>query len=197
MNKLQITIEKAITAYNNGSNEQKQLLVDLFGQDVFKPTDVRKRIKTLQDACRELGEEHPFVQTYRWLFEIATCKDCMIDTFNIDVVAYLKLRIIVTALNEGWTPKFEEGEQRYYPRFWICTNKQIEEISKKGKIKACSVGLRSGNHSNAGVCLVYAYASYASSSSYTLYGGQLALKTEELAEYAGKQFIGIYQDFLI
>lgn len=197
MNKLQITIEKAIIAYNNGSNEQKQLLVDLFGQDVFKPTDVRKRIKTLQDACRELGEEHPFVQTYRRLFEIATCKDCMIDTFNIDVVAYLKLRIIVTALNERWTPKFEEGEQRYYPQFWICTNKQIKKISKKGKIKACSGVLQSGYNSHAVGGLAYANANYASSYSSTYYGGRLALKTEELAEYAGKQFIGIYQDFLI
>lgn len=64
MKKLEITVESAVTAYNNASDEQKQLLVDLFGKDVFKPTDVRERIKTFEDALRELGEEHPLVQAY-------------------------------------------------------------------------------------------------------------------------------------
>lgn len=44
--------------------------------------------------------------------------------------------------------------------------------------------------------LVYTGVRNASLSSYTYYGSRLAFKSEELAEYAGKQFIDIYADYL-
>lgn len=197
MKKLEITVESAVTAYNNASDEQKQLLVDLFGKDVFKPTDVRERIKTFEDALRELGEEHPLVQAYRQLFEIATCEDYMRETFGADIVAYLKLRIIVAALNEGWTPKFEKDEWRYYPWFWLYTNGQIEEMNEEEKAQVCRVVGRASFHAIAFGGLVYSVAVSVSSLSYTGGGSRLAFKTEELAEYAGKQFIEIYRDFMI
>lgn len=197
MKKLEIAVESAVTAYNNASDEQKQLLVDLFGKDVFKPTDVRERIKTFEDACRELGEEHPLVQSYKPLFEIATCDGCMGKAFDSDIVAYLKLRIIVAALNEGWTPKFEEDEWRYYPWFWLYTNEQIEKMNEEEKAKVCRVVGRASYNAFAGGGLVFSYADYVSTLSVTFLGSRLAFKTEELAEYAGKQFIEIYRDFMI
>ena len=69
--------------------------------------DITKRIKTFEDACEALGNEHPYVKEY-------------LSTVNIninitqDLISYLKLRIITEALNEGWKPTFDEGEYRYY-----------------------------------------------------------------------------------
>lgn len=72
-----------------------------------KPKDVTERIKTFEDACKELGNEHPFVRTYN---EYA--RNMSEENKNdVDVIAYLKLRIIVAALNEGWKPKFTEDER--------------------------------------------------------------------------------------
>ena len=75
--------------------------------------DVTERIKTFEDACNELGEEHPLIQAYRQLLEIATCEDYVRETFGADTVSYLKLRIIAAALNEGWEPTFDKDERRW------------------------------------------------------------------------------------
>lgn len=72
-----------------------------------KPKDVMERIKTFEDALNELGRSHPLV-----------CQYNNIDDVDSDLSAYLKLRIIVAALNEGWTPKFTEDEYRFYPWFF-------------------------------------------------------------------------------
>lgn len=128
--------------------------------------DVTGRIKTFEDACNELGEEHPLIQAYRQLLEIATCEDYVRETFGADTVSYLKLRIIAAALNEGWEPTFDKDERRWYPWFTV----------KQGS-------------------LVCAVAGYAGSFSSANYGVRLAFKSGELAEYAGKQFIDIYKDF--
>ena len=63
-----------------------------------KPKDVTERIKTFEDACEELGNDHPFVRTYN---EYA--RNISEENKNdVDIIAYLKLRIIVAALNEGY-----------------------------------------------------------------------------------------------
>lgn len=124
--------------------------------------DVTERIKTVQDACAELGEKHPLVTQYRLSVAAAYKGDPMTEDF----IAFLKLRIIATALNEGWEPTFEKGEERWYPWFMV----------KQGG-------------------LVYAYAYHAGSYSYAYHGVRLVFKSKELAEYAGKQFIDIYKDF--
>ena len=84
--------------------------------------DVRKRIKTFEDACREIG-----IDAEAWN------RDKISLGLEPDVLAFLKLRIIVKALNEGWEPQFTEDECRYYPWFILykikfhfnCFNKLI------------------------------------------------------------------------
>lgn len=49
----------------------------------------------------------------------------------------------------------------------------------------------------AGGGLAYAYAYNASSNSNGDFGSRLAFKSEELAEYAGNQFIEIFADFML
>ena len=47
-----------------------------------------------------------------------------------DILAYLKLRIIVQALNEGWKPKFTEGEVRYHPWFKLFTDQERTKMAR-------------------------------------------------------------------
>lgn len=126
------------------------------------PKDVRDRIKTVQDACNELGDKHPLVVQYRLSVAVAYKGDPMTE----DLIAYLKLRIITAALNEGWEPTFKRDEKRWYPWF--------DSLQDE---------------------LLYAAAFYAGLYSYSSNGVRLAFKSKELAEYAGKQFIDIYKDF--
>ena len=179
--KISINKENVMNAYKHASEEQKALLENMFGKDVFQPKNIMERVKTFEDACEVLGEEHSYVQEYRGVANINF-------DFTQDIIAYLKLRIICASLNEGWKPKFDGDEFRYYPLFYIYTKGEYEKLNKDEK-KKCRVVGRSD--SSAG-----AYASGASSVSHTVIGSRLVFKTRELAEYFEKQFIDIWEDYL-
>lgn len=169
-----------------------------------QPKDIRERIKTFQDAvdwCIEHGKSslvddlRNFMSNYG---EAEATDGTVISAAPDDAVAYLKVRIIVAALNEGWEPEFKEGEYRYFPWYQLFTNEEVEAMSEQDMndiglylLDSRAVG-RSGSNSYAYGGVAYAIASYASSSSYTHHGSRLAFKTSELAEYAGKQFIAIF-----
>ena len=153
-----------------------------------KPQDVTERIKTFADACRELGSDHPFVKAYNgYLSHIHQH-----DMNDYDLVAYLQLRIITAALNEGWEPQFTKGERRWYFWYDLITKEQYDKLFAEDKSRV--VG-RGGYYANAYCGLVYANASDASSYSNAVSGSRLAFKSEKLAAYAGRQFAEIYADF--
>lgn len=184
-----ITISKAslLKAYREAEPSQKEFMKQLFGADTFAINfNVMERVKTFQDAVNELGDEHPLVIEYIWCKQIG-------GAYSADVMAYLKLRIIAAALNEGWEPQFTKDEYRYYPYFYFYTKEEYEQLSDADK-KRC-VG-RSSVSANADGGLVYAYAYVGSSLSDSSVGVRLAFKTRELAEYAGKQFLDIWADFV-
>lgn len=107
------------------------------------------------------------------------CDDQSIDNLQLEllgldegatkaVVAYIKLLIITKALNEDWVADLSNTNQyKYYPWFK----------------KPSGFGL--------------AYLVYDGWVSYSTVGVRLAFKSAELAEYAGKQFIDIYNDFIL
>ena len=109
---LNIEKEKAINAYRVGSDEQKQVLELLFGVETLKPKTVMDRVKTFEDALKELKPFHPLVKEYKALRKADV-------TSNL--IAYSNLCIVTAALNEGWTPKFIKGETRYSPCFFLYT----------------------------------------------------------------------------
>ena len=154
---------------------------------------VTERIKTFEDACNELGEDHPMVSVYDVLVTRANGEQSLAEWMGKDVVAFLKLRIITEALNEGWHPKFTEDEYRYYPWFYIYTKEEYDNFSEEEK-RRC-VG-RAYYCANADGGLVYSRAGHASSYSNTSSGVRLAFSNRDLAEYAGKQFIDIWADFV-
>lgn len=198
---MQPTEQDIIKAYNiakeTGADSTCKVLEALYPDVDFNPKDnrpVEERIKTFEDAVEALGEEHPFVVAYRAVEDIDECAG--------DIEAYLKLRIIVAALNEGWQPQFTENEERWYPWYYLYTNGELAEKSEEWKAARTIVPLanyrvvgRSSSYSDAVGGLVYAYANYASSYSSTSHGSRLAFKSEALAQYAGKQFIELYADF--
>lgn len=147
-----------------------------------KPQNVMERVKTFKDACNELGIEHD-----KW---VQDKKDLGLEA---DVIAYLKLRIIAAALNEGWKPQFTTDEYRYFPWFYLYTQSEIDEMSEEEKSR---VVFRS--YSNAYACGGFAYAYAFNDSSYTssVIGSRVAFKTRELAEYAGRQFVEIWADYV-
>ena len=147
-----------------------------------KPQNVMERVKTFKDACNELGIEHD-----KW---VQDKKDLGLEA---DVIAYLKLRIIAAALNDGWKPQFTTDEYRYFPWFYLYTQSEIDEMSEEEKSRVVSRSF-SGAYASGGVA--FAYTIYGSSNTYTDIGSRLAFKTRELAEYAGRQFVEIWADYV-
>lgn len=144
--------------------------------------DVRKRIKTFEDACHEIG-----IDAEAWN------RDKISLGLEPDVLAFLKLRIIVKALNEGWEPRFTEDECRYYPWFILYTGEEYNKLDEEEKSR---VVCRSYSYAYAlgGVSCAYAYSD--SSNSHAYIGVRLAFKTSELAAYCGRQFLDIWADFV-
>ena len=178
---IQIQQENVLNAYKNASDEQKELLEHLFGREVFKPVDVKERIKTFADAAKAVGIEDP----EEW--------ESGYSDVEPDILAYFKLRIITKALNEGWEPKFIPGEYRWAPYFLLYTKEEIEKMNAETRAR---VVFRSGSGAVAGGGVSCAYANYDSACVFASIGSRLAFKSEELAEYAGKQFTEIYADFI-
>ena len=175
------------TARETGADSTMKVLEALFGEDTFKPKDVTERIKTFEDACRELGMEHPFVAAYNaWI---------MNEEFDdqLDILAYLKLRIICAALNDGWEPKFTEDEVRWFPWFWLYTAQEIEDMDEQEKQERHLIS--TGDYETGYAGFACANSNGAPSITGTYVGSRLCLKSEALAVYCGKQFIDLWADF--
>lgn len=143
--------------------------------------DVKERIKTFEDACREIG-----IDAEAW------SRDKISLGLEPDVLAFLKLRIIVKALNEGWEPQFIEDEYRYYPWFILYTGEEYNKLDEEEKSR---VVCRSSYAAYALGGVSYAYA-FDSSFAGASIGVRLAFKTSELAAYCGRQFLDIWADFV-
>lgn len=185
METLNIEKEKAINAYQQGSEEQKKVLEQLFGKETFRPKMVTDRIKTFNDALKELGPNHILVKEYNVIKNSKT-------TYNTKL--YSQLCVITAALNEGWRPKFVEGEKRYFPYFRLYSAEEIRQMSKEEKSR---VVYRSYSYAYAYGGVSCAVASYDSASVDAYFGARLAFKTNELAKYAGKQFLKLYAYYLL
>ena len=103
MNTLSIDKSQAQKLFNETDTSGKNLLKALCGADAFI-TDITDRVKSYADACQVLG----------------------INGFSpsgtADEVAYVQLKTIIAALNEGWVPDWNDDEEyKFYP-FWNMQN---------------------------------------------------------------------------
>lgn len=183
---------QVLTNYPAISKEQVQNeMHKVFGEETFKPKDIMERVKTFEDACRELGEDHPFVRSYNG-YANNIHENNKNDT---DILAYLKLRIICAALNEGWEPLFTEDEWRYYPWFTLWTEDELSEKSDEWGTDRHLIS--TGEYQTDYAGLACAYSNCAPSPATARIGSRLCLKSDTLAVYCGKQFINIWADFCL
>lgn len=158
---------------------------------ISKEQDITERVKTFEDACRELGDEHPFVIQYREIYD--NFLDGAAPNNSCDIVAYLKLRIICAALNEGWEPQFTEDEWRWYPWFFLWTSAELDEKNEEWKQDKHLISTGDFHTEYAG--FASARSIDAPSCACAHFGPRLCLKSEALADYCGRQFIKIWADF--
>jgi len=156
MQTLEITKEAALKAHNEASVKGKTLLENLFGKKTFQ-TKIQDRIKTIDDAVKELGDNDPEVIQYLKL-EAAGISGHIL---------YTQMLVVITkALNEDWTPDWHNGNwDKWYNWFNMSS-------SSSGRFSF--------------YCSDYRL-------SYSNCGSHLCFRSKELAQYAAKQFIDIYE----
>ena len=118
---MEIDVKNIKAAYRTATESERTLLFTLFpdlhlGEEDKDNRPVTERIKTFEDACREIGVAP---EEYENKFANAPA----------DVIAFLKLRVITAALNEGWQPQFTQDEWRWYPWFCLWTDEELSEKS--------------------------------------------------------------------
>lgn len=89
-------------------------------------SEITNKIKTFEDACEVLGKDHEDVALFRDLSTLPT-------PLPPDLMAYIKLRIVCLALNEGWQPKFTQDEVRYWPWLWLYTQAEYDRLDDADK----------------------------------------------------------------
>ena len=149
---------------------------------------ITERIKTFTDAVDELGSEHPLVKQY-----MAANGN---EAFTRNTIAYMKLLIIAAALNGGWKPQFMEYEYRWLPLFTLWTEEELNEKSEEWKAhhKLWLVGGASDFGAFCGLACVGSTRAWSDSSSRI--SARLAVKSEEISDYFGNQFIDIWVEYL-
>ncbi|WP_280120539.1 hypothetical protein [Sangeribacter muris] len=185
---IDFTPEQLVAFYRSTSTDGRKAVKEALGEQFSEALPATERVKTYEDAVWELGNDHPLVEaasSAEWRFTNSEDKD---------IIAYLKLRVIVAALNDGWKPQFVPGELRWYPWYELISKDEYDAMSEDEKQERRCVG-RSNSNASAHGGLVSSGAHGASSSSSASYGSRLAFKSEALAEYAGKQFAELFANF--
>ncbi|WP_290374417.1 hypothetical protein [uncultured Muribaculum sp.] len=185
---IDFTPEQLVAFYRSTSTDGRKAVKEALGEQFSEALPATERVKTYEDAVLELGNDHPLVEA------ASSAELRFTNSEDKDIIAYLKLRVIVAALNDGWKPQFVPGELRWYPWYELISKDEYDAMSEDEKQERRCVG-RSDSNADAVGGLVYLSADFASSFSYADSGSRLAFKSEALAEYAGKQFAELFANF--
>lgn len=170
---MDITVKKqnVIAAYNAANKETKEWLEVLFGKDILPPKSIIDRIKSYEDACRELG-----------------CEPRCFSGMSKDEVAYIKLKTIVHALNEGWVPDWGNLDQYKY---WVWFNMpDLKDWYSRVVARSCDSSITYGG-------VAYASADGVSAVTNSNCGSRLAFRTRDLAIYCGNTFASLWAEYLL
>lgn len=186
--------EITITVPDGKKAEWVNGVLTLIDEEVNDNRSVMERIKTFDDAYIELvrfGDFSDGIANLLFNYESNACK-----IKDKGTLAYMKLCIIAAALNDGWEPKLTEDEYRWFPWFKLWTVEELNDKSDEWKASH-SLWLFGSNSSAASAFgLAFARSDCSLANSRSAYSARLAVKSEELANYFGKQFIDIWADFL-
>ena len=173
-----ITIQKSVlvAAYKAGNEEQKQMLEQLCGKEVFA-TNWRD-ITSYEKACEVLGiQKQEFKETGD--------RPQYMQMAN----AMQQLLVICEAINgeSGW---YDSDGYGYFPVFVLYTKNEMQEY---GEAECKSKGIHqllaacyAITAETAGVCC--AYTSFRGVDAHTHYGFPLCLNSQEKAAFVGNQF---------
>lgn len=101
---LKIIKERALVAFKDGGQKEKDLLKNLFGEEVFT-FDPINDINSFEDVLIINGVDP---DSFDW--------SCI--GLSSDEIAYRKIKLIVKAYNGEWTPDWSNSSQcKYYPWF--------------------------------------------------------------------------------
>lgn len=152
MKTLQLSDQKARSLHKTDSKEMRELLEENFGKDFFSQS-VIDQIKTFQDAMEETGRP-----------DVPDFSDVPED-MRAYFVAQYKMSVIAEALNEGWTPDWDNDNELKW-RVWF-------------RMSPSDFAFDTSSYD-------YSYARAGS-------GSRLYFKSEELVIYCAKQFIDIWR----
>lgn len=183
---MKVELEKDSIAmiYINSNPDGKRAIRKELGEQFSEILPVTKRIKSFEEAKAELGVAHESVKMYDdlyWKFKSSS-----------DLLAFIKLRVIIAALNEEWTLDASEETQFWYPTFRHFSPDELETPGAK-EIREDMHMMT--DHSGKPHGFIYAGTINLSTSAITATTASLTFKSKELAEYAGKQFLKIYADY--
>ena len=151
---------------------------------------ITERIKTFTDALEELGSENPLVRQY-----MAAANGN--ESFTRNTIAYIKLQLVAAALNEGCRPQLAEYEYRWSPWFTLWTEEELKDKSEEWKAKHKLVLFGGGSRSGASCGLASVTSFFAWSFALSNISARLAVKSEEISDYFGNQFIDIWSEYLL
>lgn len=189
---MEIDVKNIKAAYKTATESGKTLLAALFPDLPLGQADtetnkrpITERIKTFNDAC--LMTEGKTAE--EWEEENET------EKMDTDVLAFLKLRIVCAALNDGWEPQFTEDEWRWYPWFLLWTEEELADKDDDWKKSHSLREVSDRRTTYAG--FAFTFSNDAPSGANTDFGSHLCLKSEALADYCGHQFIDLWLDFCL
>lgn len=137
-------------------------------------------IKTFDDACKHIGEDHQLVKAYR---NIESIDDASFK-------AFVQLRIIVEVLNTFEVPT--KQYERYVPEFRLDLDSEIQNMDYIEQLN-CRM-LRMDKYDTFYDVMSF-YRVVPALHTFPFIPIRLALNTKTLAKYCGKRFIGIWRDF--
>ena len=138
--KIEFSDEQLVALYRTGGDEARKAIKEALGDEFSELIPVTKRVQTLDDAVRELGDDQPAVKAWRSIKYGYSVSEKDPDT--ADIMAYVTLRVITEALNEGWKPQFTEGERRWYAWYDFLTKEGSRECPTKKRKNAVSLAVR-------------------------------------------------------
>ena len=179
MEYLKINKEDAINMYNNGSDEVKKTLVEMFGKDAFK-SKFDDTIKTWDDVCNKLGISVNQHVVCAQLDKKAFCK----------AQALYKLIAIQTAINNG--VEFDGNGCSYYP-YWdfrFMGEKELPNGSVYKHVDFCDC------HEDMYGQVVLFMGTYCRKKGQgTDYGFPISYNSSEAAEHAAKYFEDVFFEY--
>ena len=120
------------------------------------PKDIKERIKTFKDVLKYHSiDKDEF--------------DDRIDDMMADEAAYVKLKLIVSAANDGWIADYTDSSQKKYEPWF-------------------NMGSASG--------VGFSFYDYVVWCSHSYVGSRLCYKSSDLCKHFSNQFLDIYKEFL-